>query len=250
MSVRSDLTECNGGLADNEIHVWHAELEVGPKQLESLYGLLDRQEQDRALQFKVRVPRDEFVVSHAFVRLALGKYLHVDPRDVQFRVSSNGKPELIGNGPLRFNLSHTHNAAVLAITRNRPVGVDVERIREDLDCMKLAERFFSTKEVNWLRSQPRTEMAKSFYGCWTAKEAYMKATGTGLSAPLAGFSVIPTNYEDLRLEISDRPDHSKTWSMWQLDVGENLRCALAVQEAGTDLHVRTGKWRWRESATI
>jgi len=247
MSVRSDLTECDGVLPDNEIHVWHAELEVGPKGLELLHRLLDQQEQDRASKFKVRVPRQEFVAAHAFVRLALGKYLHVDPPEVQFQVSSNGKPELIGNSSLRFNLSHTHSAAVLSVTRNRPIGVDVERVREDVDSMKLAERFFSAKEVTWLRSQPRSEMAKSFYTCWTAKEAYMKATGTGLSAPLAGFSVIPTNNEDLRLEIFDSPDHSKTWSMWQLDLGESLRCALAVQQAGADLLVRRGKWRWPQS---
>ena len=245
MSVLTDLTECDGVLPDTEAHVWHAELAMPASQLDSLYGLLDREEQHRASRFRVRLPREEFVGSHAFLRSVLGKYLEMDPHEVRFQPTKKGKPEIAEGGNLSFNLSHTQGAAVVALVRKRNVGVDVERVREDTEAMDLAERFFSAAEVEWLRSQPATKTVSSFFSCWTAKEAYMKARGTGISAPLSGFSVIPrANDERLQLEIMDmagQPDH---WSIWQLDLGASLRAALAVEVGTPDLRVRLGRWRW------
>ena len=238
------LTECDGVLQDTEVHVWHADLQMPLDQIESLYRLLDPEEQARASRFRVRTPRDEFVVSHAFVRLALAKYLEIDPRDVHFQAGENGKPEIADGDNLRFNLSHTHGAAVFAVARQRPVGVDIERIRDDTEAMELAERFFSPAEVDWLRSQPVSARVAAFFTCWTGKEAYMKARGTGLSAPLARFSVIPhPGNEEMRLEVLDAPEQSASWSIRQLDLETNLRCALAVQN-GKELIVRVRKWPW------
>lgn len=239
-----DLAEFDGVLPETEAHVWHADLRMPPDQIDSLYGLLDPEEQARASRFRVRTPREEFVASHAFVRLALGKYLQIDPHDVHFELSEKGKPQVAGDRNLKFNLSHTHGAAVLAIVRNRPVGVDVERIRDDTEAMELAERFFSRAEVDWLRSQPASGRVASFFNCWTAKEAYMKARGTGLAAPLSGFSVTPrADSQEMQLEMPDNPQECASWSIWQVDLENSLRCALAVQN-GKGLIVRVGKWRW------
>jgi len=244
MSVLVDLTDCQGVLPDTEAHVWQADLGMPPNQLDSLYELLDQEEQTRASRFRVRGPRDEFVASHGFLRLVLGKYLHVDPRAVRFQLAEKGKPELI-DGNLRFNLSHTQGAAVAAMVRKWPVGVDVERIREDTEAMELAERFFSAAEVDWLRSQPTSERIPSFFACWTAKEAYMKACGTGLSTPLAGFSVTPSAAnKNWQLKILDAAHCAENWSIWPLDLGASLRGAVAVQNGETELMVRLGKWRW------
>lgn len=245
MSVLTDLTACDGVLPDTEAHVWHADLGMPPNQVDPFYGLLDREEQDRASRFRIRILRDEFVLSHAFLRLVLGKYLEIDPRDVALRATQNGKPELSEGGDLRFNLSHTQGAAAVALVRHQSVGVDVERIREDTEAMELAERFFSAAEVDWLRSQPPSETVPSFFTCWTAKEAYMKACGTGLAAPLAKFTVIPrAGHETLQLELMDGQEQSSTWSIWQLHLGADLRGALAIRNGKPDLRVRIGKWRW------
>jgi 4'-phosphopantetheinyl transferase len=248
MPVRADLNECEGMLPEREVHVWLAELAMPPNQLDSLYGFLDRKEQGRASRFRVRTPREEFVASHAFLRLALSRYLQIDPHEVRFQLAESGKPELADGSQLRFNLSHTDGTAVVAVTRNRAVGVDVERIRQDVEAMELAERFFSAAEVHWLRSQPAAGRIASFLACWTAKEAYIKACGTGLSTPLAGFSVIPcAGNEKLQLETFDAPASSRAWSIWQLDLGASLRSALAVQDGDAELMVRLGKWRWPQT---
>ena len=109
--------------------------------------------------------------------------------------------------------------------------------------MELAERFFSTKEVQWLRSQPASELVPSFFSCWAAKEAYIKAQGEGLSLPLDSFGVLPVPEgasSKLQLEVYDDPEESKRWSMCRLELGPGLRGALAVE--GENCRVRVGQW--------
>ena len=239
MPVRLDLTHCDGKLADDEVHVWHFSLDLPAQELGSLLELLDGDEKERAARFKFPAPRHQYIASHAFLRAVLGRYLGVDSGVLRFRTSSHGKPELAA-GDLDFNLSHTEGVAVLAITRRWPVGVDVERVRENVEPLELAERFFSRPEAEWLRAQPDAQRIPAFFACWTAKEAYIKACGGGLSIPLAGFSVIPhSSHTELKLEIYDKPDESERWSVWQLDLGASLRSALAVE--GKNLTVRVGR---------
>jgi len=239
MPVGLELTRCDGRLADDEVHVWHISLDLLDKVLGSLLELLDADEKNRAARFKFPAGHNQFVASHAFLRTVLGRYLQIGPRDIRFRTSTHGKPELTA-GDLRFNLSHTEAAAVVAIARHWPVGVDVEKLRENLEPLELADRFFSRQEAEWLRAQPDSQRIPAFFACWTAKEAYIKACGGGLSIPLAGFSVIPSSgHAELKLEIYGKPDESEGWSMWQLDLGAGLRSALAVE--GKNLTVRVGR---------
>lgn len=241
MAVGSDLIELDGILGDNEIHVWHIDLTTQAAAIDRLSPLLDHHEQSRAARFIVSEPRIQFILSRASLRIALGQYLHIEPRQVRFRAAEQGKPELAEPSGLRFNLSHTDGATVIAVTRAGRVGVDVERIRENLDPLPLGARFFSTKESEWLRSQPADQRFAAFFACWTAKEAYVKACGSGLSAPLADFGVIPHPGDaELHLEIYGKPEESRRWSMWQLDLGPDLRSAVAVE--AVNCQVRLGHW--------
>ncbi|MBZ5574041.1 MAG: 4'-phosphopantetheinyl transferase superfamily protein [Acidobacteriia bacterium] len=240
-SVRLDLTRLDGVLPENEVHVWHTDLAAQKTAISAYSELLDADEQHRASRFIVAAPRVQFILSRAFLRIALGQYLGVHPRDVRFRTAKHGKPELAANTDLRFNLSHTEGTTVIAITRGRRVGVDVERIRENVDPVELGDRFFSQKEAEWLRSQPASERFSAFFACWAAKESYIKAWGEGLSMPLAGFGVIPRGGNTkLELEVYSKPEASRGWSVWQLDLGPGLRSAVAVEEAACS--IRIGQW--------
>jgi 4'-phosphopantetheinyl transferase len=235
------LTQLDGTLQGDEVHVWHQDLAVSQQQFENLFRLLDNSERDRAARFKVEEPRRQYVISRAFLRVVLGRYLQMDPDRVRFRVAKFGKPELETGSDLYFNLSHTDGAAVIAVTRAGKVGIDVERIRENLNPLELAERFFSREESDWLRSQAAEQQFEAFFACWTAKEAYVKACGGGLSIPLAGFAVIPRpGISELELKIYDRPDDAEKWSLWQLDFGPDFRAALAVEKTGVNR--RIGQW--------
>ena len=237
------LWHLDGILPDDEVHVWQVDLVAWDKAADSLLELLSAEEQERAVRFKFPGPRNQYVISRALLRRALGRYLKIEAREVRFRTATNGKPELAADSYVRFNLSHTQGATVFAVTHKRHVGVDVERIRTDTNAMELAERFFSRPEVQWLRSQPASELMASFFSCWTAKEAYIKAQGEGLSMPLSSFGVVavPGGAScKLQLEVYDDPEESKRWSMWRLQLAPDLRAALAVE--GESCRVRIGKW--------
>jgi len=232
-------------LTSDQVDVWHTDL-VSEGSLRPLLELLDEGERARADRFKVEHAYRTFVISHAFAREVLGQYLGQGPHLLSFRNSAHGKPDLEDGGDLRFNLSHTEGSAVLAAVRGREIGVDVERVRHNIDIIELADRFFSQPEAAWLRSQPVSERHSAFFACWTAKEAYIKAHGEGLSFPLSAFSVIPRHHgsgaqlEPLQLNVLSEAKDSATWSMWQVGLSPELRAALAVE--GNSCQVRVARW--------
>ena len=240
------LPRLDGILPQDEVHVWYVDLPAWEKESASLLSLLNREEQERAARFKFPAPRNQFVISRAMLRQVLGRYLRVEAREVHFRTMTNGKPELAHESgvhdDVRFNLSHTAGAAIIGVTRHRQVGIDVERIRMDTNAMELAERFFSPPEVEWLRSQPASEQIPAFFTCWTGKEAYIKAHGEGLSMPLSSFGVLPDVGSDgfkLQLKVYENPEEARQWFICRLDLGTDLRAALAVE--GESCRVRFGQ---------
>lgn len=241
MPLGPQLTNLDGALADNELHVWHTSLELPQTVVDRLFELLDSEEQARSARFQVADARMQYVISHAFLRSLLGQYLRISTADISFRVSDKGKPELANRSNLRFNLSHTGGTAAIAVTRAGRVGVDVEQVRDNLDPLQLADRFFSPLECDWLRSQPDSLRLESFFSCWTAKESYIKACGGGLSMGLDGFALIPkAGNSQLQLEIFGEPQESRKWTVWQLNVKPGV-CAAVAAEAN-DLLVRVGEW--------
>lgn len=246
MAVRPDhnpatLPQAVDSLPQNEVHVWRACLDIPQSKADSLLKILNKAEQQRASRFKFPEPRNIFVISRAFLRLALGKYLKVAPEALEFWTTTHGKPELTGQPGLRFNLSHTEGMAILGVVLQKEIGIDVESLDRDVNTLELADRFFSSVEASWVRSQLESERTRAFLHCWTAKEAYVKAHGEGLSIPLDGFSVIPTlKASALQLDVFGHAAESSRWSMWQLEMPVGFCAALAVE--GSGYTVRCGDW--------
>jgi 4'-phosphopantetheinyl transferase len=206
----------------------------------SLHSLLNADERVRADRFKVETARGQFVVSRALLRVVLGKYLNTDPQQIALAVTSYGKPELVTHSDLRFNLSHTDGLTAIGVTRLGPIGIDIERIQRKVNALELVQRFFSRKETDWVESHPEEERVPSFLACWTAKEAYIKAHGEGLSIPLDGFSCIPEPTDQrVRLEVFENVEESRRWSLWRLDVPPEFKGAVAVE--AEDCNLRMGQ---------
>ena len=177
-------------LAEGEVHVWRVPLDVDRDQLARLEVGLADDEHARAFRFVFAIDRDRFVSSQGFLRVILGRYLDQPPSAIQFRREREGKPRLRDpRAHLRFNLSHSHGLAVYAFAQSRELGVDIEAIRSDVARDEIAARFFSAKELAELRSLPPNEQDAGFFFCWTRKEAYVKARGSGLGIPLDSFDV-------------------------------------------------------------
>lgn len=166
------------------IDIWKANLEISP-QLETTYWtILNTEEKQRANRFIKPEDKRRFIAGRGILRSLLGTYLNRTPASIQFDYLPHGKPILAkndGSPPLQFNVSHSHHLALYALTYSHyGIGVDLEFFRPLPDALSLAQRFFTEKEAAYLASCPVQMQQAMFFRFWTAKEAYLKATGEGL----------------------------------------------------------------------
>jgi 4'-phosphopantetheinyl transferase len=123
--------------------------------------------------------------------MILGSYLASNPSRLVLQYSEKEKPSLYpssSEGPLEFNVSHSGSIAMLAFSRGRAVGVDVEALRDNFDHEAIARRFFSAEERRQFTDLPPAERYHCFFRCWTRKEAYIKAHGAGPVAPFTNLT--------------------------------------------------------------
>ena len=231
-------------LADSEVHVWRAQLELPLSQVQELRGILTGDELDRANRFYFEIDRQRFIAARGTLRFILSRYITIYPGHLRFHFNQYGKPVLapeFNSDLLNFNLSHSGGMALYAITRNMEIGVDVERVRSGFKYEEIAERFFSANEVAILRKIPTEKKLEAFYNCWTRKEAYIKAHGKGLSLPLDSFEVSFAPWEPSILLITkDEPQESSHWTLLDLKPGLGYVGALAVKGIGCSLRY----WDW------
>jgi 4'-phosphopantetheinyl transferase len=138
---------------------------------------------ERAARFRFEQGRNRFVAARGFLRTLLSRYVPAEPAELEFVYGPFGKPSLAGNlteSGLNFNLAHSDNLALLAVTRIGAIGVDVERIEELRDSDALVAQFFSATERAAFHRLPREQKPPAFFNLWTRKEAWLKATGQGI----------------------------------------------------------------------
>ena len=208
--------------------MWRIDLEQRQEVLERFRETLEAHELERAGRFHFEKHRRHFVVARGFLRCVVARYLETRPEVLRFSFGPYGKPALAGEQSLRFNLSHSHEVALLAVASSVELGVDVEHVRADFASEDIARRFFSRAEVETFDALPKKEQVAAFFRCWTRKEAYIKAIGKGLSQPLDGFDVTLAPEEPAALLHADEDDASR-WSLSDIDVGAGYAGALAVE---------------------
>ena len=180
-------------LAAGQVHVWLVRADDAALCMACCENLISTVERDRAARFKFEKDRRLYTAAHAALRSILAGYLNVAPGDLEFEIGQRGKPRLAPTfsiDSLEFNLSHSSEVALIAVTREREIGVDVEHIKENFAFAEVAERYFTTREVSAIRALPQDLQRRAFYQCWTSKEAFLKAKGVGLSGELDEVEII------------------------------------------------------------
>lgn len=219
-------------LPDNQVHFWYTRLAEQDPRVSRLRGLLSSDEIERARRFHQERDRSSFIISHGVLRQLLSRYLDGKPEDIDFEAGPYGKPSLspsCGDHSLQFNMSHTEGMAVFAVTRNRRIGVDVERVdREIKDRDEIAAGFFSAQEAAVFRSLPEEDRMEGFFNCWTRKESFIKAKGEGLSCPLDSFAVTLRPGEEAKL-LAVQDGRSEDWSMASLEPLDDYRAAITAE---------------------
>lgn len=173
-------------LQEEELHLYLGSLNLFSNSESSFFDLLDLQERKRAGRYYFSKDRSRFIRVRAFLKILLSKYLKSDPRDIFFLINRYGKPEIPS---LQFNLSHSKNHFLIAITLSKRVGVDLEILSKERSFLKIAERYFSSSEFSALKNLSGQEQLQRFYQGWTYKEALIKAMGKGLFFPLKNISL-------------------------------------------------------------
>ena len=226
-------------IRENEVHIWLVQVN-GEKISLDFEGLLSSAEQDRASRFKFETDRRRYVVAHVALRSILSIYVNSAAQELQFESGPYNKPKLApihAKKKFEFNLSHSHERALIAVTRGREIGVDVERVREDFAFDEVAQRFFTPREVAALHALPPHLQRVAFYKCWTSKEAFLKAKGTGLSGPIDEVEIALTD-EGVRVKGT-----LPNFSLVELFVGGDYVAALAVE--GGEPRLESYTWEWR-----
>jgi 4'-phosphopantetheinyl transferase len=174
-------------LASGQVHVWLVRADNAALCMACFENLLATAERERAARFKFEKDRRLYTAAHVALRSILAGYLNVAPGDLEFEIGQRGKPRLaptFSKDSLEFNLSHSSEVALIAVTRERGIGVDIEHIKEEFAFVEVAERYFTAREVAAIRALPEELQRRAFYQCWTSKEAFLKAKGVGLSGEL------------------------------------------------------------------
>ena len=207
-----------------EVDIHYVSLDAEEGRLKELADLLSPEERDRAARFRFDRDRHRFIVCRGSLRELLAATLHLAPARVPFVYGSFGKP-MIDGSDTRFNVSHSHDMAMIAITRGREVGCDIERIDPSFSEEQIPERFFSPYEVATLRALPLGDQCDAFFRCWTRKEAYIKACGMGVSLELNSFDVTLAPDEPATLLRG-----AEGWSLHAVDAPVGYAAALVLAD--------------------
>lgn len=223
-------------ISTGDVHLWCAYCDkITDAQLLSRYHeLLSDDEAAQQKRFHFAKHRHQYLITRALVRSVLSLYVNgISPQQWQFKKNGYGKP-FISNSrltiPLRFNLSHTDELIVMAVTLDQEVGVDVEYLPRLGHMLEIADRFFSPTEVKQLRSLPEDQQRLRFFDLWTLKEAYVKACGMGLSIPLDHFSYAFSPQGEISIAFApERNDQPELWQFWQISPTPEHKISMAIK---------------------
>jgi 4'-phosphopantetheinyl transferase len=184
------VSSANLQLENDEVHIWLARLDE--RNAPDLTRFLSGDELARAVRFRLERDKKRFVAARGFLRILLGEYLNKNPREIRFEYSEYGKPSIAGTEhEIKFNLSHSDELALYGFTREREIGVDIERVKPDFVEHGIVSQCLCPQEISRFQKLSENERISFFFDCWTMKEAFLKTTGEGFLMSPNKINVLP-----------------------------------------------------------
>ena len=247
-TVKIDWTEppANWSPPADQVDVWAASLSQSTNLLSSRKSVLSTDELTRAERFRFDQDRNRFVAGRGLLRVILGRYLGLKPGVLSFTYRLRGKPALAeqcGGRRLHFNVTHSDDLILVAVSTICDVGIDVEQIRPLSDADDIAARYFTSGESAGLRELPAAQKPRAFFNLWTRKEAWLKATAEGISDSLNRVEVSFLPGEPARLiRLFGSCEAVQEWSLCELTPASGYIGALAAPVKQVPINC----WRWPE----
>ncbi len=243
-SPRLDFVD---SLSPGVVHVWQAPLDDSPDRASRFQLYLSDDERERANRYRSPQPQFQFVITRSILRILLSRYLRIPSTHIHFEVQSQGKLILArpSPSPVQFNVSHTRGMALIALTLQHAVGIDVERIDRAIQDRDIAERYFSAREAEHLASMPAPERPYHFFSYWTCKEAYLKMLGRGMAEGLAHCEITyDPELSAARIINLDQPNRGEDCSLYRMTVGPEHIGAVAIASSS----MQVSYWKWEDSS--
>jgi 4'-phosphopantetheinyl transferase len=232
-------------LMPGNVHVWRAPLDDSPERASRYRSYLSVDELTRADRCRTPHPQYQFVITRGILRMLLSRYMEVRPALLKFEIQPQGKPALItaSSFPIQFNVSHTRGMAFIALTTRHAVGIDVEWIDRKVQDRDIAERYFSTRESEYLASLAPPERTHQFFSYWTCKEAYLKMQGRGIAEGLAQCE-ITMNPDQLQVGLThvNQPGQGEDFSLYRITSGSGHVGAVAIACSSAQFSY----WNWKD----
>lgn len=229
-------------LVKGDIHLWTVSLDASKVQIERILSVLSPEEKKKASYYKFELVQHKYIVTQAVLKMLLSDYLDIKPADINLGVHKKGKPYLINDDSLFFNISNSHSICVYAFSRDAEVGIDIERIRDLPDIDLLIEKNLTPREKKYFQKNPDDKLTR-FFQFWTFKESYLKAIGEGMR-------LTPENLEfsledgTIKLQSANYGIDTADWQFKGFTRMENYTGALAY--TGKDTIIREMSLALRE----
>lgn len=240
-----EATSVAPALESAQVHLWRLPLLADPERVLELARLLSPEEEARRQRFLSIRDQERFLLARASLRRVLAKYVALAPEALRFRYGAHGKPRLeeadgrihSGPDPVCFNLTHSGDLAVCAVSRNVELGVDIEVPRPLPNAQDLAKRFFTSRESATLEGLGSEERLQEFLRLWTCKEAYLKAIGKGLAKPLHQVEVSLGDWGCERFtDMAGDDEELARWRLTTFSPGDGISGAVVTD--GRDVTLR------------
>ena len=215
-----------------EVTVFQAKVCTETLYDQRYWAVLDKLEQTQASRIKQPLLQHRYVEIHGRLRILLGQWLNESPDLLKISRTAQGKPYLADYPKLSFNLSHTGDYVLFAVTRQAQLGVDIEVCKARANLAGLVAKCFSKQEQAYWSQLPKSDQVPAFYRFWTQKEAFVKATGAGIALGLNACVINPL-YPSVFLSVPDSCGRASDWHSLLVDCGIGLSASIVADRPFT-----------------
>lgn len=213
------------------VEVWHGDILSEASDQQSYYQYLNAEEQEKAASFIRPELQQKYIKTRGVLRAVLGNYLNEKPQQVNIKIAEYGKP-FVDDG-LFFNLSHTGNKFVIAVSNVGELGIDLEQYKRRKNLQGLVKKCFSEVEILYWQGLSGQQQMIAFYQFWVRKEAFVKAIGRGIAIGLEQCEVNPQQQSRF-LSIPESYGDVTDWKIVDVALNKEDVCALVVKDMSFD----------------